>query len=86
MKLFKETYEELKASMKRTIDDTNKWCLIDHGMSAHEWYTEKGLSDERYRWDCFHACDFERKTALYNFVHDDHIDTALRHIIKELEG
>ncbi|WNO06023.1 hypothetical protein [Rhodoferax mekongensis] len=43
--------------------------------------------NKRYRWDLFNAavpakwvCD-----VLYKYSHDEHIDTALRNIVKPLE-
>lgn len=56
-------------------------------------YKAQGLTDRRYRWDltylaghasdpkscCRFICD-----VLYEYLTDDHIDTALRSIIKPL--
>lgn len=48
-------------------------------------YQENNLSGKRFRWDCMKAakltpflCD-----VLYNYMHDGHVDTALRHILPE---
>lgn len=47
-----------------------------------------GMSDERYRWDLFrHAglipwCCSE----LYQYLNDEHIDTALRSLVKPLQS
>jgi hypothetical protein len=49
-----------------------------------ETYRKAGLSDKRYRWDCFWAIEREQRrewvTRIYKFANDDHIDTALRKI------
>ena len=49
-------------------------------------YKDKGLSQKRLRWDAMHSagllsfvCD-----ELYPYLNDNHIDTALRSIIKQL--
>ena len=52
-------------------------------------YVALGLSDERHRWDMFHhanACILPPNpclvTALYAYLNDSHIDTALRYIVR----
>jgi len=45
----------------------------------HEIYHNHGLSDMRFRWDMLWASDFDTCT-LYDYLIDDNIDTALRHI------
>jgi hypothetical protein len=48
-----------------------------------EWrleYCARGLSEERFRWDCLHASGYNTR-PLYAYLHDSHIDTALRRII-----
>ena len=40
-------------------------------------------SPERQRWDALHASAFDTRT-LYRYMHDDHIDTALRKIQREV--
>lgn len=52
-------------------------------------YQERGLTPKRWRWDAFwrlHREDrvgwFERN-AIYSYLNDDHIDTALRSILPE---
>ena len=51
-------------------------------------YEAKGLTAKRHRWDLFYAagllawiCD-----NVYIYADDEHIDTALRSIVKELEA
>ena len=41
--------------------------------------------DKRYRWDLLHASRFP-VTSLYSYLDDTHIDTALRNIVRPLEG
>lgn len=42
------------------------------------------VSDKRWRWDVARAAGLIPYTCdtLYTYANDDHIDTALRHIIK----
>ncbi len=37
---------------------------------------------ERVRWDCLHATN--HTLPLYDYLNDDHIDTALRNIMVEI--
>lgn len=62
--------------------------LVMPHMQAHpdSEYQLAGLSSKRWRWDCLYAArahDFICQD-LYGYLDDDHIDTALRHIAKEL--
>ena len=47
-------------------------------------YRAKGLSDERYRWDCLYSVNEKDRQEwfdrVYEFANDDHIDTALKKI------
>ena len=47
-------------------------------------YREKGLSDQRYRWDCLWSINIKDRTEwfdrVYEYANDDHVDTALREI------
>ena len=47
---------------------------------------EQGHSDMRYRWDCLWTSKQSRWVCdnLYPYINDDHIDTALRRIIPNL--
>ncbi|MCK5608937.1 hypothetical protein KAR91_44095 [Candidatus Pacearchaeota archaeon] len=70
--------------MKITIDDYSKLeDLINQTIEAFpgikESYQDRQLSDERLRWDLLHLSRFNTN-ALYEYLNDDHIDTALRKI------
>lgn len=49
-------------------------------------YKACGLSDKRYRWDLTYLANSSRFICdvLYEYMNDDHIDTALRKIVKPL--
>ena len=57
-------------------------------------YKAAGLSDKRFRWDCLWASKvrigdgvgIKGDLDLYAYMNDDHIDTALRSIVKPLES
>lgn len=61
-----------------------------------ERYKAAGLSDKRYRWDLFFYAEKKRNPnqpdsqwvcdVLYTYLNDNHIDTALRSIVKPLEN
>jgi hypothetical protein len=50
-------------------------------------YRERGLTPKRYRWDMFWSIPQDRRQdwfadfQIYNYLNDDHIDTALRVLI-----
>lgn len=71
MKMTKEDYEILKSEIKPYFSVE----LMDE-------YKNKGLSEERFRWDLV----WRSKTDIgkfYHYLNDNHIDTALRRIVKE---
>ena len=54
-------------------------------------YVEEGLTPKRFRWDALYATKLrvssernECELPLYDYMNDDHIDTALRTAMKEL--
>ena len=78
MKITKEHYSILKSKIAE--------------LPRNEVLKHKSLQlgkdiDKRFRWDLFHKASLSRfaVTELYHYVNDDHIDTALKNIIKELE-
>ena len=50
-------------------------------------YAAAGLSDKQFRWDCAHAAGLTKFFCdeLYKYLNDEHIDSALRSIIKPLD-
>ena len=72
MKITQADYNELKGKI---ITVFNKDTQAE--------YKKAGLSDMRFRWDCFHAANCYKK-ELYEYLNDTHIDTALKSIIAEL--
>jgi hypothetical protein len=79
MKMQKDDYETLKASITET--------LAKHP-GIEQRYKDAGLSDMRFRWDTLHASFVGDETCLHWVcftlhpagLHDSHIDTALRSI------
>lgn len=51
-------------------------------------YRIQGLSDRRYRWDMLYLANLSKYICdnLYSYMGDEHIDTALRMIFKELDN
>lgn len=49
-------------------------------------YKAQGLSDKRYRWDLTYLSNSTRFICdvLYEYMDDNHLDTALRKIVKPL--
>ena len=46
-------------------------------------YLAKGLSEKRWRWDLLHMAKLTPWICanIYSYANDDHIDTALRHML-----
>uniref|UniRef100_A0A6H1ZZ98 Uncharacterized protein n=1 Tax=viral metagenome TaxID=1070528 RepID=A0A6H1ZZ98_9ZZZZ len=44
-------------------------------------YRDKGLSKKRFRWDMLWKSGFD-VSPLYDYLNDNHIDTALKHIVE----
>lgn len=72
MKITQADYNEMRDKIK-TVFNKDKQAE----------YKKAGLSDMRYRWDCFHTSNCYKK-ELYDYLNDVNIDTALRSIISEL--
>jgi hypothetical protein len=75
MKMKKEHFEYLKREIQKS----------GHGKEVWEKYKALGLSELRYRWDVLYAAKLSSWICdnLYSYLNDDHIDTALRKILKE---
>jgi hypothetical protein len=78
MKISAEHYEIVKKAILGVIKK-----YPDH----KQGYIDAGLSMERWRWDMFHHCGLKvgdgvgvSGLPLYSYLHDSHIDTALRKI------
>ena len=55
---------------------------VPHSAHVKDW-------DKRYRWDVLYMSGKGINThihEMYNYLNDDHIDTALRHLVSPLEG
>lgn len=86
MKITKEHYAYIKESIEAVSKRTSKKDLEIYKLSLtiDSWVKD---TNKRFRWDLFYAaklipfaCD-----TLYSYCNDEHIDTALRKIVKELE-
>lgn len=64
--------------------------LADRFHGHREFLRLEGKSNDvekRLRWDAFHASNHAGILSdLYAYLNDDHIDTALRSIMREIEG
>ena len=81
MKIKPEHY----AHLRNAIASLPREKLLAHKEALAGEPNIKNL-DMRFRWDCLWAT---RQSAwfydnVYTYAHDDHIDTALRNIVKEL--
>jgi hypothetical protein len=70
MKMKDNDYRQLEAAINK---------VIESHPGVRENYVSQGLSDMRYRWDLLWASKFNAR-KFYDYLNDDHIDTALRKI------
>jgi len=71
MKMRPDDYERLTESIQSLLKRQPEVSV--------ETYLGQGMTAERFRWDALHASGFDTR-ALYDYLDDDHIDTALRRI------
>jgi len=67
MKMHAHDFAALRTAIEATPDKS-------------EAYKRAGLSHMRFRWDALHASGYPL-TPLYGYLHDSHVDTALRTIM-----
>lgn len=72
MKMTKKDFTALSVIIKDTITDNPDMA---------KQYKKLNLSDKRYRWDLLYLSGVEI-TKYYDYLNDDHIDTALRKIVR----
>ena len=82
MKIKAEHYEH----MKQAISKVDKEIAASHKASLKDDPRVKDI-DKRFRWDLLYAAKLSIWMCdnLYSYMNDDHVDTALKNIVKELE-
>ena len=82
MKMEAKHYMELKRKIEEYCGTVG--INLDSLRTA---YANSGLSDMRFRWDLLYAAKLSPwiSANLYHYLNDNHIDTALRNILKELD-
>lgn len=87
MKMKTEHFQYIKSEIEKFIgDDLEKLKTIYENGAFNNADKVKDL-DKRFRWDMFHFAkllQFQCDT-LYDYLNDDHIDTALREIFKDVK-
>lgn len=89
MKIRPEHYAQLRAVV---LEGMRRIPPLEAYRGCHESVPRIHLArdrDKRYRWDALHAAgqpgrDMLRDDCLYGYLDDDHIDTALRAIVREV--
>ena len=81
MKITQEHYDH----MKKAINTLNRDNVDTHSKTVKSSGKYKDFS-KRMRWDLFYMANLTKFACdtLYDYVNDDHIDTALRSIVKDL--
>ena len=82
MKIKQEHYEYIKQEIKKN------WRYSDQIKQAIKNAKNYKDFNKRFRWDMFWLAGLSKYASdnLYTYCNDDHIDTVLRKIIKELEN
>ncbi len=85
MKITLEHYNHMKTEIKKVVELKGPAAIEAHKESLKLNPKVKNL-DKRFRWDMFNAACLVRFTCenIYSYANDDHIDTALKSIIKEV--
>lgn len=85
MKITKAHYNHMKEAIATKIQDTP---VTDLAAYKEALKTDTRVKDinVRFRWDLFHAAKLSTYASkeLYSYCNDNHIDTALKAIMKEL--
>ena len=76
MKMKLRDYELMSRAIDRMLHERGV-RFID--VQTH--YRDAGLSDERFRWDLFHASKASDIVDFYVYLSDNHIDTGLRRYV-----
>ena len=73
MKIKQEHYDYIKKTM-----------LANSSAPTLQSYLARGLSEKRWRWDMLYAVKLSSWICanIYPYANDDHIDTALRSILR----
>ena len=84
MKMQKDHYLHLKVMIKTAVLEAGK--PVEEFAKA---YQAAGHTAKRFRWDWLYAVPMVNRQewfdrGIYAYLNDDHIDTALRSICKEL--
>lgn len=82
MKIKPEDYEKIKSAVQH---------VLDKRPDAMQAYIDSGKTAMRFRWDVLYASGLkigdgigmQGDVNVYAYANDDHIDTALRTIMKE---
>ncbi len=86
MKIKPEHYNHMERMIHLTVTNIGHDKLQAHKDSLKDDERVKDIN-KRFRWDICHAAQLNQFMCeeLYEYLNDDHIDTALRQVIKNLE-
>lgn len=87
MKMTATDYQLLKDAMQKKIVECNfnvAQASLDNSF--------QGFTEKRFRWDLLHLCNIRIGNSVgmpgpfpfYDYLDDNHIDTALKSIVKDL--
>lgn len=84
MKMTREHY--------KALEDTIVFWYQNNKERCDKFFANQAFSDKRKAWELYHAAfipihkggDFSLHDALYKYLHDDHIETALMRVYRGL--
>jgi hypothetical protein len=89
MKLSKQSndYADLKNAIVEMVEQRTYEMIAEHKKSLLNDERVKDIN-KRFRWDLLwaipHKIRLEITDRIYKYANDDHVDTALKHIVYEL--
>ena len=87
MKIKKEHYEHIKQEIQNLVSAKGKETIAEYKKDLLNDTRIKDIN-VRFRWDLLHAANLDSYVCNTLYIneglHDTHIDTALKHIVKEL--
>lgn len=87
MKIKQQDYQAIKTALSETIESKGHALYMAHKESLKQ---DNRVKDQqtRFIWDCFYSIPAGQRnpltSALYAYLNDNHIETALKTICKEL--
>jgi hypothetical protein len=87
MKITKEHYSKLESIIKEIIDNSGGINFVVEQYETGKFARSEKVKDlqTRFVWDVYSTSkDWDFKNALYDYLNDSHIETALKRILPKV--